>query len=112
MLSGAAAPAAAGPPPPPAWLRPAHLLASQPHRLLLLRQGGLLRSAQHPLTVQPGDEYGRQLQHHLTVRGHRFAVYCVTYDRSGRYLITGSDDRLVKVDLMGLGGWKGGGCLG
>jgi hypothetical protein len=108
VLSGAAAAAAPGPPPPPAWLRPAQLLASQPYRLLLLRQCGLLRSAQHPVTVQPGVEYGRQLQHHLTVRGHRFAVYCVTYDRSGRYLITGSDDRLVKVSSVGLNWWLGG----
>ncbi len=81
----------------PAWLRPAAALPSQVHRLLLLRQGGLLRSAQHPATLQPPEEFGRVLQHQLTVRGHRFAVYCVTYDRSGRYIVTGSDDRLVKV---------------
>ena len=83
--------------PPPAWLRPGAALPSQVHRLLLLRQAGLLRSAQHPVTLQPPEELGRALQHQLTVRGHRFAVYCVSYDRSGRYIVTGSDDRLVKV---------------
>lgn len=32
-----------------------------------------------------------------TFRGHRLAVYCCTYDRSGGRIITGSDDWLVKV---------------
>ena len=87
------------PPRPPAWLQPGAALPSQVHRLLLLRQAGLLRSAQHPATLQPPEELGRVLQHQLTVRGHRYAVYCVTYDRTGRYIVTGSDDRLVKVSL-------------
>eukprot|EP01018_Ginkgo_biloba_P012106 Gb_38814 [translate_table: standard] len=30
-------------------------------------------------------------------RGHRNAVYCAIFDRSGEYMITGSDDRLVKL---------------
>ncbi|VFQ65122.1 unnamed protein product [Cuscuta campestris] len=34
------------------------------------------------------------------VRGHRNAVYCAIFDRSGRYVITGSDDRLVKIWSM------------
>ncbi|KAK1435898.1 hypothetical protein QVD17_01671 [Tagetes erecta] len=33
-------------------------------------------------------------------RGHRNAVYCATFDRLGRYVITGSDDRLVKIWSM------------
>lgn len=36
------------------------------------------------------------------MRGHRAAVYCIAFDRSGRYIITGSDDRLVKVSSS----WK------
>ena len=40
------------------------------------------------------------LRHQRTVRGHRYAVYCVTFDRSGRRIITGSDDRLVKVACL------------
>lgn len=103
VLSGG--PAAATLPPLPAWLRPARALPSQPHRLLLLRQCGLLRSAQHPAMVVPPAEYGRQLAHQLTVRGHRYAVYCVTYDRTGRYIVTGSDDRLVKVRPAGSVRW-------
>jgi len=31
------------------------------------------------------------------VRGHSFAAYCVVMDGTGRHVITGSDDRLVKV---------------
>ena len=81
------------PPPPPAWLRPGAALPSQVHRLLLRRQAGLGR----PAGAQPPEEFGRALQHQLTVRGHRYAVYCLAYDRSGRYVVTGSDDRLVKV---------------
>lgn len=92
----------------PAWLRPGRLLLSDPHRLLLLRQAGLLRSAQHPGAIQPPEAYARQLAHALTVRGHRFAVYCLAYDRTGRYLITGSDDRLVKVGCPGLARLAGG----
>ncbi|KAF0697813.1 Aste57867_11528 [Aphanomyces stellatus] len=33
-----------------------------------------------------------------TLSGHlQIPVFCVTYDRSGKYIITGSDDRLVKI---------------
>lgn len=32
-----------------------------------------------------------------TFRGHRNAVYCAIFDKSGEYIITGSDDRLVKI---------------
>lgn len=39
----------------------------------------------------------RQMQHHKTIRGHKLAVYCIAFDRAGRHIITGSDDRLVKV---------------
>ncbi|KAL5983563.1 hypothetical protein ACLOJK_017651 [Asimina triloba] len=34
------------------------------------------------------------------LRGHQNAVYCAIFDRSGRYVITGSDDRLVKIWSM------------
>lgn len=85
---------------PPVWLRPGRALLSEPHRLLLLRQAGLLRCAQHPCVVQPPEVHARQLAHAITVRGHRYAVYCVTFDRTGRYLVTGSDDRLVKASVL------------
>ncbi|OQS06899.1 hypothetical protein THRCLA_01069, partial [Thraustotheca clavata] len=33
-----------------------------------------------------------------TLSGHlQISVYCVTFDKSGKYIITGSDDRLVKI---------------
>jgi len=41
----------------------------------------------------------KSLRHLTTVRGHHSPVYCLAVDRSGQYLITGSDDRLVKVCL-------------
>ena len=40
------------------------------------------------------------MQHHKTVRGHKLAVYCIAFDRAGRHIITGSDDRLVKVTAV------------
>ena len=38
-----------------------------------------------------------RLAHQRTFRGHRSAVYCITYDKAGRFVITGSDDRLVRL---------------
>lgn len=101
VLADASGPSVASPTSrPPAWLRPGRLQPSDPHRLLLLRPAGLLRSAQHPAAIQPQQAYARQLAHALTVRGHRYAVYCLACDRNGRYLVTGSDDRLVKVGWL------------
>ncbi|GFR48989.1 hypothetical protein Agub_g11008, partial [Astrephomene gubernaculifera] len=39
----------------------------------------------------------RQMRHLKTVRGHRLAVYCCTYDNTGKRIITGSDDCIVKI---------------
>ncbi|CAI9104888.1 OLC1v1003675C2 [Oldenlandia corymbosa var. corymbosa] len=39
----------------------------------------------------------QKMQNVKKLRGHRDAVYCAIFDRSGRYVITGSDDRLVKI---------------
>lgn len=50
--------------------------------------------------LQSLQQHVEQLRHQRTLRGHRFAVYCITFDRSGRYVITGSDDHLVKVSCM------------
>eukprot|EP00884_Botryococcus_braunii_P018016 jgi/Botrbrau1/4899/Bobra.118_1s0013.1 len=38
-----------------------------------------------------------RMQHQRSTRGHRFAVYCIAFDKTGRRIITGSDDRLVKI---------------
>ena len=50
--------------------------------------------------LQSPQQHVEQLRHQRTLRGHRFAVYCITFDRSDRYVITGSDDHLVKVSCM------------
>ncbi|XP_044499284.1 bromodomain and WD repeat-containing protein 1-like isoform X2 [Mangifera indica] len=42
----------------------------------------------------------QKMQNIKRVRGHRNAAYCAIFDRSGRYVITGSDDRLVKIWSM------------
>lgn len=42
----------------------------------------------------------QKMQNIKKLRGHRDAVYCAIFDRSGRYVITGSDDRLVKIWSM------------
>ncbi|GJT31924.1 PH-interacting protein-like isoform X1 [Tanacetum coccineum] len=42
----------------------------------------------------------QKMQDIKKLRGHRDAVYCAIFDRSGRYVITGSDDRLVKIWSM------------
>ncbi|KAK4775805.1 hypothetical protein SAY87_023766 [Trapa incisa] len=42
----------------------------------------------------------QKMQNIKKIRGHRNAVYCATFDGSGRYVITGSDDRLVKIWSM------------
>ena len=46
----------------------------------------------------------KHIRHLCTVRGHKMAVYCLTFDNTGRRLITGSDDWLVKVRDGGGGG--------
>ncbi|CAD6184954.1 unnamed protein product [Caenorhabditis auriculariae] len=37
------------------------------------------------------------LKRHFCICGHGNDVYCVSFDRTGRYIITGSDDNLVKI---------------
>lgn len=39
----------------------------------------------------------KQWKHLGTFRGHRTAVYCAVMTQDGKYVITGSDDCLVKV---------------
>ncbi|KAK9864164.1 hypothetical protein WJX84_009425 [Apatococcus fuscideae] len=45
----------------------------------------------------PAQELAGRLQHAKTSRGHRAAVYCIAFDRIGSLVVTGSDDRLVKI---------------
>ena len=39
----------------------------------------------------------KKIQLYRHTLGHLSAVYCVLYDRTGKYIITGADDLLVKV---------------
>uniref|UniRef100_A0A7N1A992 Uncharacterized protein n=2 Tax=Kalanchoe fedtschenkoi TaxID=63787 RepID=A0A7N1A992_KALFE len=92
---------------PPSYLRWPHMLASQLHGLSLREIGGgftrhhrapSVRSACYaiakPITMM------HKMNNTKKLRGHHSAVYCAIFDRSGRYVITGSDDRLVKIWSM------------
>ncbi|VDM59335.1 unnamed protein product [Angiostrongylus costaricensis] len=37
------------------------------------------------------------MERHYRVLGHLSMVYCVTFDRTGNYVLTGADDNLIKV---------------
>ncbi|CAL9069102.1 unnamed protein product [Musa banksii] len=91
----------------PGYLRWPHMQADQVHGLGLREIGGgftkhhrapSIRAACYviakPSTLVQKMEILKKL------RGHQNAVYCATFDRSGRYVITGSDDRLVKIWSM------------
>lgn len=45
--------------------------------------------------VQP--EYFKRVNMHKRILGHLSCVYCVCFDRSGRYILTGADDNLIKA---------------
>ncbi|XP_058723558.1 uncharacterized protein LOC131595268 [Vicia villosa] len=93
--------------PPPAYMRWPHMKANQVHGLHLREIGGgfprhhrgpSIRAACYAI-AKPSTMV-QKMQNIKRVRGHRNAVYCAIFDRSGRYVITGSDDRLVKVWSM------------
>ena len=62
---------------------------------LLQRELGMACSS--GCRLLPAQELAGRLQHAKTSRGHRAAVYCIAFDRIGSLVVTGSDDRLVKV---------------
>ncbi|WOL15991.1 PH-interacting protein-like [Canna indica] len=91
----------------PRYLRWPHMQADQVRGLRLREIGGgftkhhrapSIRAACYviakPSTLVQKMEIIKKL------RGHQNAVYCATFDRLGRYVITGSDDRLVKIWSM------------
>ncbi|CAL9207095.1 unnamed protein product, partial [Musa hybrid cultivar] len=91
----------------PSYLRWPHMQADQVHGLAFREIGGgftkhhrapSIRAACYaiakPSTLVQKMEIIKKL------RGHQNAVYCATFDRLGRYVITGSDDRLVKIWSM------------
>lgn len=89
------------PSPPPAWLRAPHAGAGALHTLRL-REAGWSAAAKSPRVLAPPPLLAGALAHQRTVRGHRAAVYCIAFDRAGRRVMTGSDDRLVKASPDGL----------
>ncbi|KAK4282559.1 hypothetical protein QN277_013920 [Acacia crassicarpa] len=93
--------------PLPAYLRWPHMQANQVQGLYLREIGGgftrhhrapSIRSACYAI-AKPSTMV-QKMQNIKKLRGHRVAVYCAIFDRSGRYVISGSDDRLVKVWSM------------
>ncbi|GFP99609.1 bromodomain and WD repeat-containing protein 1 [Phtheirospermum japonicum] len=92
---------------PPSYMRWPHRLADQV-RGLSLREigGGFTRHHRAPSTraacyaIAKPSTMVQKMQNIKSTRGHRNAVYCAIFDRSGRYVITGSDDRLVKIWSM------------
>ncbi|XP_009598019.1 uncharacterized protein [Nicotiana tomentosiformis] len=94
----------------PSYLRWPHMQANQVHGLSLREIGGgfpkhhrapSIRLASYAI-AKPSTMV-QKMQTIKKLRGHRDAVYCAIFDRSGRYVITGSDDRLVKIWSMETG---------
>ncbi|KAL6968620.1 hypothetical protein U1Q18_034420 [Sarracenia purpurea var. burkii] len=91
----------------PVYLRWPHMQADQV-RGLSLREigGGFSKHHRAPsihfanYTIAKPSTMVQKMQNIKKLRGHRDAVYCAIFDRSGRYVITGSDDRLVKIWSM------------
>ncbi|KAL3849678.1 hypothetical protein ACJIZ3_011560 [Penstemon smallii] len=91
----------------PSYLRWPHMQADQVRGLRLREIGGgfskhhrapSIRFASYAI-AKPSAVVGK-MQNQKKLRGHRDAVYCAIFDRTGRYVITGSDDRLVKIWSM------------
>ena len=61
----------------------------------LLRRNGYLKECRDGVGL--GLNARHDWKHQFTTRGHSMAAYCVVYNRTGDLIITGSDDRLVKI---------------
>ncbi|CAM6121929.1 unnamed protein product [Calypogeia fissa] len=91
----------------PRWnqhMRWPHWQADQVHGLTLRELGGgfarhhrapSVRTANYVI-AKPSIFFSR-IQIIKKLRGHRNAVYCAIFDKNGQHVITGSDDRLVKI---------------
>ncbi|KAG6667993.1 PH-interacting protein [Carya illinoinensis] len=92
---------------PPGYMRWPHMKADQV-RGLGLREigGGFTRHCRAPsiraasYAIAKPSTMVQKMQNIKRLRGHRNSVYCAIFDRSGRYVVTGSDDRLVKIWSM------------
>jgi bromodomain and WD repeat domain-containing protein 1/3 len=47
------------------------------------------------MLIQP--EFYKSCNTYKRVLGHLSAVYCVCFDRTGQYILTGADDNLIKI---------------
>ncbi|XP_031400269.1 bromodomain and WD repeat-containing protein 3 [Punica granatum] len=93
--------------PLPAYLLWPHMHADQVRGLFLREIGGGFRKHHRAPSIHSAcyaiakpSMMVKRMQNIKKLRGHRVAVYCAIFDRSGRYVITGSDDRLVKIWSM------------
>ncbi|XP_074316032.1 uncharacterized protein LOC141652459 [Silene latifolia] len=91
----------------PRYLRWPHLQIDQVHGLHLRSIGGGFSRHNRASSIHAASNaiakpsiMVQKMQNITRLRGHRNAVYCAIFDRSGRYVITGSDDRLVKIWSM------------
>ncbi|RLN15546.1 bromodomain and WD repeat-containing protein 3-like [Panicum miliaceum] len=90
----------------PSYLRWPHIQADQVHGLGLREIGGFTKHCRAPsvrascYAIAKPSTLVEKMQIIKRLRGHQNAVYCATFDRTGRYVITGSDDRLVKIWAM------------
>ncbi|XP_058770312.1 uncharacterized protein LOC131643955 isoform X2 [Vicia villosa] len=92
---------------PPLYMRWPHLKANQVQGLSLREIGGGFTKHHRAPSVQSAcyaiakpSTMVQKMQNIKKLRGHRVAVYCAILDGSGRYVISGSDDRLVKIWSM------------
>ncbi|XP_022955684.1 bromodomain and WD repeat-containing protein 1-like [Cucurbita moschata] len=92
---------------PPAHMRWPHMKADSVRGLSLREIGGGFSRHQRAPSVRAAcyaiakpSTMVQKMQNIKRLRGHRNAVYCASFDRMGRYVITGSDDRLVKIWSM------------
>ncbi|KAG6531361.1 hypothetical protein ZIOFF_005167 [Zingiber officinale] len=91
----------------PRYLHWPHMHAGQVHGLNLREiGGGFTKHCRAPsiraacYAIAKPSNLVQKMEIIKKLRGHQNAVYCATFDRSGRYVITGSDDRLVKIWSM------------
>uniref|UniRef100_A0A0E0NU09 Uncharacterized protein n=1 Tax=Oryza rufipogon TaxID=4529 RepID=A0A0E0NU09_ORYRU len=88
------------------YLRWPHIQADQVRGLSLREIGGFTKHRRAPsvrascYAIAKPSTLVEKMQIIKRLRGHQNAVYCATFDRTGRYVITGSDDRLVKIWAM------------
>ncbi|XP_044983690.1 uncharacterized protein LOC123450584 [Hordeum vulgare subsp. vulgare] len=90
----------------PKYLRWPHMHADQVHGLGLREIGGFTKNHRAPsvlascYAIAKPSTFVEKMQIIKRLRGHQNAAYCATFDCTGCYVITGSDDCLVKIWAM------------